>query len=149
MRELRQVEEGVNTLIASPETSHSRCRIYRLTRVSRSLPHRLDPTLSQPIASVRHPLDLTVDDTRPHGMQLSSYSNLALSLAHHFHPRASIAPASGTRQGAKLADQGGGDRAHSTIREVGGRAATLLPSLPSYPDTSYPLIFISYYRTED
>ena len=60
--------------------------VVSLSRVSPSLPYRLDPTLSQPIASVRHPLDLTVDDPRSHDIQLSSYFNLALSLDQPFHP---------------------------------------------------------------
>ena len=47
-----------------------------------------------------------------------------------FTPRASIASASGKRQGSKLADQGGGGRAHPTInkRTRGGWAGSHLAS---------------------
>jgi hypothetical protein len=138
------VGEGANTLIASLSLSYLSSRLLSHSRVSRrrSLVAST-PTLSQPIASVRHPRhpDLTVDDSQSHGMQLSSYSSLIL----HYLSLITFTPALTSHlllaRDKEPNLQIKGEVAANTQqsvneREAGGRAATLLPSLPSYPDTS-------------
>ena len=87
---LRQVGEGFNTLIASPETSHSHCRISSShllymshSHVSRSCPpsllHLLAPRYRKPACAT-----LAASLSMAHCLvQLNSYTISALSLAHH------------------------------------------------------------------
>ena len=151
MRHLKWGSEGVAP--SGGGGQHSHCLtlavvfivslVVSLSRVSPSLPRRLDPTLSQPIASVRHPRppDLTVDDSRSHGMQLSSYSSLILHYLSliTFTPALASHPLPARDKEPNLQIKGevaANTQQSVNEREAGGRAATLLPSLPSYPDTS-------------
>jgi hypothetical protein len=131
---LRQVGEGFNTLIASPETSHSRCRIIvspvvPLTRASPSLLHLLALRYRKPACAT-----LAASLSMAHCLvQLNSYSISALSLAHH-SPISSRPPASiaaGTRHESRSQACGSREvnartQQSANACKVSGRAVTSL-----------------------
>ena len=101
---LRQVGEGFNTLIASPETSHSRCRIIgslvvSLSRVSPSLLHLLAPRYRKSACAT-----LAASLSMAHCLvQLNSYyiSALYLSLTTMYHSPISSPPPASTAAGTR------------------------------------------------
>ena len=118
VRVLRQVGEGFNT-IASPETSHSRCRIYHLT-CCLTLTSRPRCSISSPpaIASQRVPL------SRPHSRWITvSCSWIAILFLHYLslstHPSHRPRLLASPRHPARVKESSlrikGGECAHPAI----------------------------------
>ena len=119
VRVLRQVGRGFNTLIASPETSHSRCRIYHLT-CCLTLTSRPRCSISSPpaIASQRVPL------SRPHSRWITvSCSWIAILFLHYLslstHPSHRPRLLASPRHPARVKESSlrikGGECAHPAI----------------------------------